>query len=280
MYGGPSPLCLKPIPSLQNPVLTAKDITEVDARFLADPFMLCDGGRWHMFFEVMPRKTKVGMIGSAASSDGLHWSFTGIVLRDREHLSYPFVFEFEREIYMVPETSAAREIRLYRATQFPEKWEFDKVLIRGDYLDPTIFAHHGDWYMLTTEVEAGAWRLKLFTSNRPTGPWKEHPKSPVRESPWRLCRMAGRPIYDEGRLIIFCQDARGRYGTAALAFEVKKLSPGEYEEALLQERVIEASGTGWNSHGMHNLDAHEISPGNWLACVDGLIGNRALVQFK
>ena len=44
----------------------------------------------------------------------------------------------------------------------------------------------------------------------------------------------------------------------------------EYVERELSESpVLKPSGSGWNSDGMHNLDAHMTDNGSWIACVDG-----------
>ncbi len=279
MYGGPSPLCLTPLPGVANPVLTAADVLDADARFVADPFMLQHDGRWYMFFEVMERNTKLGAIAYAESEDGTKWRYRRVVIRENCHLSYPFVFSGGDEIYIIPETQSAGQVRLYRATNFPEQWNLERVILNGEFLDPTIVQHEEHWYLFATSSNEGSWELRLFVSQEPNATWLEHPCSPVRNFPNRLCRMAGRPAIDEGRLILFCQDARTRYGHAALAYEVLELTPSTYRERLLQERVIGATGSGWNSHGMHNLDPHEIKPGNWLACVDGLVRTRKLLQL-
>jgi len=38
-----------------RPVLTAADIPDVSADFVADPFLLQRDGRWFLFFEIMER---------------------------------------------------------------------------------------------------------------------------------------------------------------------------------------------------------------------------------
>src|SRR6476659_4855632 len=40
MYAGESPLRLRPAPGASNPVLSAADVTDAPARFVADPFMV------------------------------------------------------------------------------------------------------------------------------------------------------------------------------------------------------------------------------------------------
>ena len=47
-----------------------------------------------------------GDIGVAVSADrGLTWQHLGIALDEPWHLSYPFLFRWEGEVYMMPEAS-------------------------------------------------------------------------------------------------------------------------------------------------------------------------------
>src|SRR5215471_15310209 len=73
IYSGRSPFELSSAAS--NPVLSAGDVTDVPARFVADPFMIKVDGLWHMFFEVLNNQNDRGEIGMAVSRDGLGWQY-------------------------------------------------------------------------------------------------------------------------------------------------------------------------------------------------------------
>jgi hypothetical protein len=73
IYAGPSPLCLAPAPGAANPVLSHRDVRDVPAAFVADPFMVHDGETWHMFFEVWNRVADRGELAHAVSRDALRW---------------------------------------------------------------------------------------------------------------------------------------------------------------------------------------------------------------
>jgi len=100
--------------NIANPVLTAKDVSDVPANFVADPFLVHDNGAWFMFLEVIndtaePGRPQLrypykGAIGLAESKDGLDWSYRQIVLDEPFHLSYPYVYQWKGEYYMIPET--------------------------------------------------------------------------------------------------------------------------------------------------------------------------------
>ena len=46
----------------KNPVLTYKDVTDCDAQFIADPFMIKYEDLWYMFFEIYDEARQTGVI--------------------------------------------------------------------------------------------------------------------------------------------------------------------------------------------------------------------------
>src|SRR5215471_11937791 len=118
IYTGASPFRLYPSRKTSNPVLSPEDVTDVSAAFVADPFMLRVNGSWHMFFEVLNSRSDKGEIGLAESTDGYRWEYRQIVLDEPFHLSYPYVFEWKDDYYMMPETLAQGAVSLYVADRF------------------------------------------------------------------------------------------------------------------------------------------------------------------
>ena len=80
IYTGLSPFELHDPENISNPVLTGKDVKDIDAKFVADPFMVVEDGRFYMFFEVLNRATSQGDIGYAESDDGRKWEYRKIVI--------------------------------------------------------------------------------------------------------------------------------------------------------------------------------------------------------
>ena len=273
IYEGNNISNLRPSPNVRNPVLTAMDVNDVAAEFVADPFMIEHKGKWYMFFEVLNSRTNQGNIGLAISDDCLHWKYKQIVLDEPFHLSYPYVFEWQNEFFMIPETHQAHAIRLYKAIEFPSKWALHKEIIKGDYSDPSIVQYGGKWWLFATEEPV--WdNLHLFYSDNLDGIWVEHPKSPVIKNDSSIARSGGRILSYDKRLIRLAQDCKGDYGSRLRAFEVIELSTEGYKERQLFDNPI-LSGTGkvwswrWNSAGMHHLDFHIRDGENGIGCVDG-----------
>lgn len=268
IYVGDEPYRLGPTPAARNPVLTAADVTDVEALLVADPFLVRDENQWFMFFEVLNARTRRGEIGLAQSSDGLTWTYRQIVVREDFHLSYPYAFSWNGQFYLVAEGSAAFGIRLYQATSFPGSWRFVKDLLRGNYLDSSLVYHDNLWWMFTAD---GRELLRLYSADDLLGTWREHPASPILVGDRRSARPGGRVILHDGRLIRFAQDYSSDHRHKVRAFRIELLTPVEYREHELEASpVLEGSGAGWNSHGMHHVDPQQLETGQWIAAVDGV----------
>ncbi len=123
IYEGKSPIELFPPKGITNPVLTAQEVTDISARFVADPFMIQNEAGYYLFFEVLNDKRNTGEIAYAFSQNGLQWEYRKVILRERFHLSYPYIFMVDGEYYMIPECMGSGGIQLYRATHFPDEWQ-------------------------------------------------------------------------------------------------------------------------------------------------------------
>lgn len=272
LYSGPSPLSLSPLDHPQNPVITRIDVTDVAAGFVADPFMIIADKTWYMFFEVWNRRRGCGEIGLAVSGDGRRWTYRQIVLTEPFHLSYPYVFEWSGTYYMVPESYKAGAVRLYRAVDFPLRWQLERILLQGEtLLDPSVFRYKHRWWMFLETDPNFHWdTLRLFYANELAGPWKEHVKSPIVSRNPHTARPAGRVLVLNDRIIRFAQDCYPHYGMEVRPFEVTELThDGYFERELPESPLLTASGRGWNAVGMHHIDVCQENATNWIACVDG-----------
>jgi hypothetical protein len=270
IYTGDSPFTLGAPANVFNPVITANDVSDMRARFVADPFMIHHQGCWYMFFEALDAKTGDGKIACARSSEGLVWSYDKVVLNEPFHLSYPYTFTWSDQVYMVPESAEAKAVRLYRATEFPLQWEFAGNLLAGsDYVDSSLVHYSDRWWLFTVSNPARD-RLRLFGAQRIEGPWNEHPRSPIVNANPHLARPGGRVFEHEGKLFRYAQDDFPWYGRQVWALEITTLTDRDYAERLVSEGpILRGSGFGWNADGMHHVDPHLQSDNRWIACVDG-----------
>jgi hypothetical protein len=270
IYEGDSPLDFPESQRRRNPVLTHQHVTDVPAKFVADPFLIEEGDTWYLFFEVYNLDTLQGDLAVATSTNTRRWKYQQLILDEPFHLSYPYVFKWEGEHYLIPESYEANSIRLYRATDFPTQWEFVTTLVDGvERVDPSIVYYADRWWIFAAAIDNAT--LHLYHADDLFGPWEEHPVSPIVVDNPHIARPSGRVTIYEDRLYRYTMDVNPDVGThQVFALEITELTPTTYAEQLARpEPIIGPSGKGWNAQAMHQLDPHQSGPGRWIASVDG-----------
>jgi len=250
-----------------NPVFSNLDLIPSESDFVADPFLVREGGSWHLFFESFNKLTNKGEIGVAQSHNLCTWQYGGIVLAEPFHLSFPFVFKVGKSYYMVPESRQAGAIRLYEARSFPRAWVLKRELVVGNYSDPTPVFFKGRWWIFANQPP---YSMMIFSSPALHGPFTPHPLNPIYRDDSSKARPAGKPVVIDGHLIRFVQDNREGYGKSVRAMQVRRLTTKEFhEEPLSPDPLLSGSGTGWNGFGMHHISPVHAPDRSWVAAVDG-----------
>ncbi len=104
-------------------------VLKSDKRYwYADPFLFEKDGKTFLFVEMFDNQTETGVIGYSELING-EFTKPKVILKEKFHLSYPYIFEKNGDIYIMPESHNDNCIRLYKATAFPDKWEKSQVLI-------------------------------------------------------------------------------------------------------------------------------------------------------
>jgi len=275
IHTGPSPFRLSAPAGVTQPVLTGAHVTDMPDLHIdtvAHPNLVLANGRYYMFFTAKDLKVNKGGIGLAESADGLRWTFRKTVIRESFVLADPYVFEWKGTYYMVPEAYTETTVRLYRATSFPDRWEYVQDLVKGGpddhFISPTLLRHEGRWYLFASPP--GNDTLRLFHAADLTGPWSEHPLSPVVRKDPHTARPAGRPFTVDGVVYRVAQDCAPTYGLQVFATRITALSTTAYAEEKVEAPLIKASGAGWMRKAAHHVDAHQRGSGDWIAAVDAL----------
>lgn len=267
------PLNAKPDPDVLNPVLTAGHVTDVDATFVADPFMFVENNEWHMFFEVYKDKGRIAH--ATGKKSGTVWSYDQVVLERDFHISFPQVFKWKGKYYMTTEEQTSI-IRLYQATNFPTKWTEVDTLYNPTHFggpsvsDQALFRWKGRWWSI-----AGARQntYLFYSDSLVDGEWKAHENNPVVQDRPRGARPGGRPIVRDDNVLVFYQDVKDYYGKLIRAYRITDLSPNSFSDHEVDASpVLEPTGEGgsWNSHRMHHYDPWSLGDGNgWRIAVDG-----------
>jgi hypothetical protein len=268
IYTGSSPFQLSEPGNVKNPVLIPADVTDFPVNIVAHPFMIIEGSRYYLFFTAKNDLSgEVSGIGLAESNNGTDWHYRRIVLKEPFVLSYPYVFKYKNNYYMIPEAHTEKFVRLYRAMEFPYRWTYEKDLLTGDtFISASVVEHAGMWWMFVGRL--GNETLRLFYSSDLKAQWKEHPLSPIVAKDPNIARPGGRALVIDGKLYRIGQDCDPTYGYQALAFPITDISPTTYrEEAGVP--LVKATSRGWNADAMHHVDLHQLGKNKWIAAVDG-----------
>jgi hypothetical protein len=228
----------------------------------ADPFLITHGGALFIFYERMLPRCR-GELACMKTTDLETFENCGVILRQTTHLSWPFVFKSNRQIYLVPESSAANEVALYAFLDFPHKPQKVRLLLSGSYTDPILVQHKGIWYLFATSSRG----LELFVARDfLSDEFKPHPCSPV-SCDARYSRSGGPPFLIDNKLIRIAQDCSHSYGQNVSLIQVERFTPNDYVERLLVADFFDRRYF-WNRDGAHHLSVTEFK-GKTVIAADG-----------
>lgn len=231
-----------------------RDLPDDGSRFYADPFPVLYRGQVTLFVEDYIHSAGKAILSAVAFGPDGPAGTPKPVLELPYHLSYPFVFERDGQMWMVPESGANRSVDLYRATAFPGGWVKEATLV-SDLVasDATLVEHGGRWWMFATVRDGGGAfsdQLHLWSAPDFRGPWTPHPKNPVLID-IASARPAGRMVSRDGQLLRPVQDCRRSYGAALGIARVTRLDDTGFEQVV---ETILNPGAGWAGRKLHTLN--------------------------
>ncbi|MFI3138466.1 MAG: hypothetical protein QX197_16965 [Methylococcaceae bacterium] len=233
-------------------------------RFWADPFPAEWEGRQWVLVEELPFATMRGHLAAIELfADGRHGDPQPFMTPE-SHLSYPFIFTWNDALYLIPESSAAEEVVLWKCEQFPLQWQKVTTLLSGvKAADTTLIDHANHWWMFTAIAEKNACihdELLLYFADSPLGPWQAHPQNPIK-SDARNARPAGNLFVSDGVLYRPAQDCDTEYGKATVINRIDQL-----DTDVFAETPVARLDPGWRSDCTRT---HTLSRFNNLWAVDG-----------
>lgn len=223
--------------------------------FCADPFLWQHDGKMYCFFEYFDCMRQLGKISFVCLEEGSPGVISDALVEDF-HLSFPYIFEFQGEIFLCPETSAIKEIRIYRCLDFPSKWEYAETIMKDvNAADTVLFENGGVWWMLTNidiaEIGDHSIFLNAFYADTPLSTqWNPHLNNPIEMSA-SCARNAGFIQTPNGLFRGSQSQAFNFYGKSAALHKVLTLSKDQYSEA---EAEVPTDLATENLHAFHHID--------------------------
>ncbi|AFJ46765.1 hypothetical protein [Shimwellia blattae] len=225
--------------------------------FLADPFGYWHEGRLYLFAEAYDYRTRHGDIVVFVLDEHFNVTEQRTVLSEPWHLSYPCVFQADGEIWMLPEGYKSGTLSLYRAVEFPWRWEkAPEFSFPCAAIDPSPFFTAGCWWMFYTPPAPKAARtsaLMLARADTLFGPWENVSPRPVVQDK-SGARMGGTPFICQGKLILPTQDCSKTYGGA---LQLLELSPDQLDNPVFTRgaRLQAPASHAPFCDGLHTLSA-------------------------
>ena len=226
--------------------------------YIADPFFIREKGIFYLFVEIKGEGN--ADIALLTSSNGLDYTYKGIVLDEEFHLSYPQVFKYRNEFYMLPETAGSNNVLLYKAENFPYKWEVIDTLLKDINLkDPTLLLSED--LNLIVGVNDNL-KQYIFTADLLTGKWTEAKNYHQR---WgNETRPGGRFFKIDDKWYLPLQNRSLGYGTGISIYELS-IENDRLEFKLSQKMYLgPQQEVEWFNRGMHHLDVQELENGYYM----------------
>lgn len=212
-----------------------KSIYPPKDRAWADPFIIFKDDKHYIFIEELFYHNKRAHISVMIMDHEGNFENPVKILERPYHLSYPFLFEWEGYYYMIPETSGNKTIELYKCTEFPYQWEFQKNIMEDVIAaDSTILCHDSKYWLFVNMKENEGYpnwdELFLFYSDNPiSGKWHAHPQNPI-VSDVRSARPAGNIYVRNDCIYRPSQNSAFRYGYGLKINQILTITEQAYEE--------------------------------------------------
>ncbi|MEZ5659155.1 MAG: hypothetical protein R3E83_11675 [Burkholderiaceae bacterium] len=223
-------------------------------RFYADPQLIrSPDGRLHCFVEEFDDALGRARIAVLAEQSDRSWRRLGVALEEPHHLSFPFLFHYQDELFMCPEAFTSNRITVYRCVEFPLRWEAASVIMDDICAADSMLIEHGGKWWLLTNVDNGLApdhqaELHVFHADSPLSTdWQPLAGNPVKVDP-RGGRNGGYFVADD--VLYRCGQCHSidAYGKGLMIHRVTGLDADQYREEAVAELQIPAALRGFGTH--------------------------------
>ena len=217
-----------------------KKIIPPDDKFWADPFVVSYNDEYFIFLEEFDYKLGKGHISYIKLDKSENHSNAKKVLEKEYHLSYPYIFNYNGKLYMIPESNENNSIDLYYCEEFPEKWVFKKTLINNiNAHDASLLIKDDKFWLFVNIVEnefvSPNDELYIFyTDDLFSEKWTQHPKNPV-ISDVEKARSAGKLFFQNENVYRPSQNCTNYYGFGLNINRIETLTTMDYQEKTIKQ---------------------------------------------
>jgi hypothetical protein len=230
--------------------------------FSADPFLISSEIGEFLFveeFSYAQKKAHIAVYDVSKSTP----KRLGVALNEDFHLSFPYVFEYDNDFYMCPETIASRQVRLYKSTNFPLDWELHSVLLNDVCAaDPLIFFDNGKFWLLVNidpkcSGDSHSMLSVFYSDNLHSKSWLQSESNPVLFDA-SCARNGGLICTNESKLRFGQFQGFNLYGEGLRAFEITKINQGEYREVEVSLPKPDIGSTYLGTHHLSSIGSKTV----------------------
>lgn len=251
--------------------------------FQADSFLFVKEDELFLFYELQ-HWDDPGCIAMVKTKDLKTWTKPQIVLQQPFHLSFPYVFEDNGTIYMIPESQESDSIRLFKANEDLTSFTYIRTLLQQErkdgihynYNDSHIYRKEGKYYLFTSYQKDWMYYQELYVADDLlNGKFVKHPASPICINN-EYGRNGGSLIHFDGRLLRVTQDCHENYGDNVSLLEITRLDEEHYEEKLFRRNIFPKNSIFID--GGHQLNIASFK-GAYIYATDYKINKRTWYQL-
>lgn len=240
--------------------------TEENSKFLADPFLFIEDNVHYIFFEHQAEGN--ANIGLIKSKDGLNYTYEGNVLDEDFHISFPQVFKYQEEYYMLPETKEAGHVLLYKTDNFPYDWKiYDTIIQNVSYKDPALLISEN---LNLISVSDDNLRQIFYSSDSLMGQWLPEKRFLARYGD--ETRAGGNFFQVNDEWFLPLQKNNRGYGSGVSIYKLKteknEIKLEKYQDSYLDK----IDSVKWFNRGMHHISVFPINQ-KFEVAFDGDIKN-------
>jgi len=238
-------------------------------REFADPFILSsDKGLYHLIIEDYSMDDHYGKVALLIVNDRYEVQEHKILLDTRSHLSYPFVFKENGNVYVFPESADNGNLSCYLYNPETRSLGFVKHIINMPLLDSNIIKHKNKYWIfgITREKDNNEnYELQCFYSDDLLGPYTPHPANPLANGMDGV-RSAGNIMEIDGVLYSPTQNCKEQYGKSISINKITRLNETSYTSEFHMNISIDKN----NKYNRGIKTIHTINVHDELIVVDGI----------
>ena len=216
----------------------------------ADPFGFQIKDKKFIIFEEYSQILKRGRIAVAEiKNDSL--INKKIILDNKKHLSYPFIFIENDEIFVICESYKSNKLDLYKIDKTNLSLQkIREIFTNLEAIDPSILKFNNKYWLFYSKKEKAEEELYLAYANSLHENFIQHPKNPIKSCK-ASSRSAGTPFIIDNQIYRPAQNCQKFYGEKITINKINILNENDFIEEICYEILPPDSLT--NIIGIHTI---------------------------